>query len=215
MTTMTSGENLRTYRELKGKAREKAFQNLKGLYLNKQGPDFIQEMKVILATLGINVEEYDFGWDYGHMRLEYGNHKRELSHIKGVRAYSFIENNMLNRCHKRQYRMKVYDRWNHPWTVYHGMNMIVRLQDRKWMDRYEFHALKNVWDKFNVDLRSGKEPSVADFISNLSSEYTQEWVSLSKSYTDADAGWDAMKYKFDKNGDIYVYDKYADIRVDF
>lgn len=130
MTTYTSSENLRSYHHLKGEARKKAFKNMKGMYLEKQFPDFIQEMKATLDTMGISIKEYEFGWDCARLWLEYRDPKRDLSYIKGVRAYSFIENNMLNCCQKREYRMKVYDRWNQPWSVYHGMNMIVRLSDK-------------------------------------------------------------------------------------
>ena len=215
MTTYTSSENLRSYHHLKGEARKKAFKNMKGMYLENQFPDFIQEMKATLDTMGISIKEYEFGWDCARLWLEYRDPKRDLSYIKGVRAYSFIENNMLNCCQKREYRMKVYDRWNQPWSVYHGMNMIVRLSDKKWMEAYEYRTVKKAWEKFRFELRSGKEPTVQDFINYLSAEYIAAWVERSKSYTDDIAGLDAMKYMFDDNGDIYVYDKYADIRVDY
>ena len=197
MTTITTKPNLCTYGDLNVKARMKAFREVKEIHLDELSIDFVDEIMDKVTEMGLAIEDAYFGWDLActcSLHLSYPDKK--ACYLKGARSYAFIWNHMFN-CYYHKYFKRGY-----------RVNMV---QEKNWMMAYEYHVLKNAWESFKQALRSGKNPSVQDFIYMLRDEYIQEWVTRSKYYDDeAEIDANAKGYKFDReNGDLYFYDPVA------
>ncbi len=194
--------NVYSYDELKGDARKSVFKRFKENYMDWVIDEFIASVKETAAQLGLTVTDYEFFEDGGHLWLDY-DYQYRLADIRGARAYAFIQNNFFSHVDHRRYMgvLKVYSDKDY-----------TRLPDKGWMENccftgnYTDYVLKNTWDEFVEEVRQGNNPSVLDFILNLSTEYVETYLDEVRSYNDESVREeaDANEMEFLEDGSLFV-----------
>lgn len=194
--------NVYSYDELKGDARKSVFKWFKENYMDWVIDEFIASTKETVKCLGLTVTDYEFFEDGGHVYFDY-DYPYRIENIRGARAYAFIQNNFFSHVDKRRYMgvLKVYSDKDY-----------THLPDKDWMENCCFtgndtdHVLKNTWDEFVEEVRQGKNPSVLDFILDLSTEYVEAYLKEVRSYSDecAREEADANEMEFLEDGSLFV-----------
>lgn len=193
--------NVYEYDELKGDARKSVFKWFKKNYMDWVIDEFIASTRKMAATFGLTVTDYEFFEDGGHVYFDY-DYPYRLDDIRGARAYAFIQNNFFSHVDKRRYMgvLKVYSDKDY-----------THLPDKNWMEDCYFagvdtDVVKNTWDEFVEEVRQGNNPSVLDFILDLSTEYIEAYIKETKAYTDDCAVEEANgnEMEFLEDGSLFV-----------
>lgn len=193
--------NVYKYNELKGDARKSVFKRFKENYMDWVIDEFIASTRKMAATFGLTVTDYEFFEDGGHVYFDY-DYPYRLADIRGARAYAFIQNNFFSHVDKRRYMgvLKVYSDKDY-----------THLPDKNWMENCYFagvdtDVVKNTWDEFVEEVRRGNNPSVLDFILDLSTEYVEAYIKETKAYTDDCAVEEANgnEMEFLEDGSLFV-----------
>lgn len=182
--------------ELSDEAKEKFISEEREFEARTTLEELVDCMKSAMDTMGIRVKDYSIDLDgSGYINLS-----ADCDDLEGVRAYKFIVNNFFSGVDKKKLYYK-------DWEKRRKSN----LDRNDWMDNCPFTgwcydcAVKDAWDVFCAELKSGGCPSVRDFLDELESHYLDEQNKEYYGFNEEDARElaEANDYEFLEDGTIY------------
>lgn len=194
--TVTKTYKVYKFDELSEEAKEKFISEEREFEAKTNLEELVDCMKSAMDTMGIRVKDYSIDIDgSGYIDLS-----ADCDDLEGVRAYKYIVNNFFDSVDKKKLFYKEWEKCRRS-----------NLDRNNWMDNCPFTgwcydcAVKDAWDVFCAELKSGGCPSVSDFLDELESHYLDE---QDKEYYgfDEDEARDiaeANDYEFLEDGTIY------------
>lgn len=199
MRTETTITKIYKFDELSDKAKEKVIAEARDSAMEINVDELVDCMKEAMLKMGIVINDYSIGIDgSGYIKLDIYEDE-----IEGVQAYKYITNNLFDGANKKK-------------VVYKDLgekciSRISHLERKDWMDNCPFsgmcydYAVKDAWDVFCAELKSGGCPSVRDFLDELESQYLRELADEYYGFDEDDARElaEANDYEFLEDGTIY------------
>lgn len=194
--TVTKTYKVYKFDELSEEAKEKFISEEREFEAKTNLEELVDCMKSAMDTMGIRVKDYSIDIDgSGYIDLS-----ADCDDLEGVRAYKYIVNNFFDSVDKKKLFYKEWEKCRRS-----------NLDRNNWMDNCPFTgwcydcAVKDAWDVFCAELKSGGCPSVSDFLDELESHYLDEQNKEYYSFDEDDARdiAEANDYEFLEDGTIY------------
>ena len=198
MRTITETITTTVYKfdELSDEAKEKVIAEARDFDMEINRDELVDCMESAMNEMGIAIKDYSIGIDgSGYIKLDADN-----DGLEGARAYAYIMNNFFEGVDKKKL---VYKEWE--------KRRVSHLDMKDWMDNCPFsgviydYAVKDAWDYWCAELKSGLGPSVRDFLDELESQYLKELSDEYDGFDEAEARdlAEANDYEFLEDGTIY------------
>lgn len=194
--TVTKTYKVYKFDELSEEAKEKFISEEREFEAKTNLEELVDCMKSAMDTMGIRVKDYSIDIDgSGYIDLS-----ADCDDLEGVRAYKYIVNNFFDSVDKKKLFYKEWEKCRRS-----------NLDRNNWMDNCPFTgwcydcAVKDAWDVFCAELKSGGCPSVSDFLDELESHYLDEQDKEYYGFDEDDARdiAEANGYEFLEDGTIY------------
>lgn len=189
--------------ELSDSAKEKFTGEQRNLAAEFLADEMYDCLKSAMKTMNISIDDYEIGIDgSGYINLSVDDDAEEL---EGVRAYKWIVNNCFSDVDKK----KMY--WQKNVDIRSCKSLTSSIESKDWMDNCPFsgiiydYAVKDAWDYWCAELKSGFGPSVRDFLDELESQYLKKLSDGYYGFNEEDARElaEANDYEFLEDGTIY------------
>lgn len=196
MRTETTTITIYKFDELSEEAKSKVIEGSRESEAEMNLDEVIHCMMAAMDKMGIHVEDYSISLDgSGYIDLS-----ADCDDLEGVRAYKYIVNNFFRGVDKKKLYYKEWEK-----------RRFSKLDRKDWLDNCPFsgvcydYAVKDAWDVFCAELKSGGCPSVHDFLDELESHYLDEQNKEYYGFDEEDAQElaEANGYEFLEDGTIY------------